>query len=73
MKKFDGIVGGTNKLNSAVSRTQLKALADAISQAQDSREKEMRSSVEVMVSVWERVCGRERKSVCVCVCECLSV
>ena len=54
IRKLDGLVGGNQKLNTAVSRTQLKALADVILEQQKNREKDMRSSVEVMVSVVER-------------------
>ena len=51
IRKLDGLVGGNQKLNTAVSRTQLKALADVILEQQKSRERDMRSSVEVMVRV----------------------
>ena len=53
IRKLDGLVGGNQKLNTAVSRTQLKALADVILEQQKSRERDIRSSVEVMVSVGE--------------------
>ena len=49
VRKLDGLVGGNQKLNTAASRTQLKALADAILEQQQNRERDMRSSVEVMV------------------------
>ena len=61
IRKLDGLVGGNQKLNTAVSRTQLKALADVILEQQKNREKDMRSSVEVMVSVGERKEWRKKE------------
>lgn len=48
MKKLDRMVGGRERLNSAVSRKQLTALTDRIAQ-QEEREKEVQSHVEKMV------------------------
>ena len=48
VKKLDSMVGGRERLNSAVSRKQLTALADRVAQ-QEEREKEIQSHVEKMV------------------------
>ena len=48
IRKLDGLVGGNQKLNTAVSRTQLKALADVILEQQ--KRKRFRNEVEVIRS-----------------------
>jgi hypothetical protein len=49
VKKLDGMVGGRQRLNSAVSRKQLSALADSIFDQQEQRERDMKMTVENMV------------------------
>lgn len=59
MKKMDSMVGGRQRINTAVSRRELATLADRIQHQQQSaeqREREMRSSVGVMVRVEGSVC-----------------
>ena len=59
MKKMDSMVGGRQRINTAVSRRELATLADRIQQQQqaaEQRERDMRSSVGVMVRFEGSVC-----------------
>ena len=49
VKKLDGMVGGRQRLNSAVSRKQLSALTDSILEQQEQRERDLKAAVENMV------------------------
>lgn len=49
VKKLDSMVGSRERLNSAVSRKQLTALAARVAQ-QEEREKDVQSHVKNMVS-----------------------
>ena len=59
VKEMDSMVGGRQRINTAVSRRELATLADRIQQQQraaEQREREMRSSVGVMVRVEGFLC-----------------
>lgn len=59
VKKMDSMAGGRLRINTAVARKELASLADRMQQQQqtaEQREREMRSSVGVMVSEEGIVC-----------------
>ena len=60
VKKMDNMVGGRQRINTAIARRELASLADRIQQQQqqtaEQREREMRSSVGVMVRKEGIVC-----------------